>query len=440
MPIRTECSGRRWRPCAIRSWSCPRLRRRSTCREGTDSSPVEDLARALAGRRLLVFVDNVEHLLPAAADALDAFVAACPTVTTVVTTRERLQLPGERVYTVPPMSESDGEALFRSRAAAVGVELQASEELRELCARLDNLPLALELAAARTVVFSPAQLLDRLAQRLDLLKAGRGVDARQETLRATIAWSHDLLDRTEQRLFRRLSVFAGGCSYDSAELVAGAEPDTIQSLLDKSLIRRRDGKLGPRFWMLETIREYAAEQLQDAAETGEFQRRHLDHYAAIARDCFDDTFVGHHDYDRLQEERENLRLALDIALETDPELALELVSWVSPSWNKGGEYREGREKLAAALAGAPIPTRARASALLFAGAFAADQTDYPAAEHLGSEALVLFRALGDQRGEGRALADLGLVALMRGEYGEARRLSEMRWTRSGASVMSISSV
>ena len=390
--------------------------------EGKDSSPVEDLARALAGRRLLVFVDNLEHLLPDAADALDAFVAACPTVRTVVTTRERLQLPVERVYAVPPMSENDGEALFRSRAAAVGIELEASGELRELCARLDNLPLALELAAARTVVFSPAQLLERLAQRLDLLKAGRGVDARQETLRATIAWSHDLLDGTEQLLFRRLSVFVGGCSYESAELVAGAAPDTIQSLLDKSLIRRRDGKLGPRFWMLETIREYAAEQLQDAAETGEFQRRHLDHYAAIARNCFDDTLVGHHDYDRLQEERENVRLALDIALETDPELALELASWLFPSWNKAGEYREGREKLAAALAGAPdIPTRARASALAFAAAFAANQTDYPAAEDLGSEALSLFRDLGDPRGEARVSIDLGLIAFMRGEYGEARR-------------------
>ena len=178
--------------------------------EGKDSSPVDDLARALAGRRLLVFVDNVEHLMPDAADLVGAFVEACPTVTTVVTTRERLQLPGEHVYAVPPMSETDGEELFRSRAATVGVELEASEELRTLCARLDNLPLALELAAARTVVFSPAQLLDRLSQRLDLLKAGRGVDARQETLRSTIAWSHDLLDADEQALFRRLSVFAGG--------------------------------------------------------------------------------------------------------------------------------------------------------------------------------------------------------------------------------------
>ena len=173
--------------------------------EGKDGSAVDDLARGLAGRRLLVFIDNVEHLLPDAADSVNAFLAGCPTVTVVVTSRERLQTPGERVYAVPPMSESDGEALFRSRAADAGVELRASAELRTLCEHLDNLPLALELAAARTVVFSPAQLLDRLSQRLDLLRAGRGVDPRQETLRSTIAWSHDLLDRSEQALFRRMS-------------------------------------------------------------------------------------------------------------------------------------------------------------------------------------------------------------------------------------------
>jgi predicted ATPase len=235
-------------------------------KEAKDSSPVDDLAQALAGQRLLVLVDNLEHLMPDAADLVGAFVEACPSVTTVVTTRERLQLPGEHVYAVPPMSETDGEALFRIRAATVGVELEASEELRELCARLDNLPLALELAAARAVVFSPAQLLDRLSQRLDLLRAGRGVDARQQTLRSTIAWSHDLLDADEQALFRRLSVFAGSCSFESAEQVAGADPDVLQSLLDKSLLRRRDGALEPRFWMLATIREFAAEQLAAAGE------------------------------------------------------------------------------------------------------------------------------------------------------------------------------
>jgi predicted ATPase/class 3 adenylate cyclase len=393
--------------------------------EGKDSSPVDDLARALTGRRLLVLVDNVEHLMPDAADLVGAFVEACPSATTVVTTRERLQLPGEHVYAVPPMSETDGEALFRIRAATVGVELEASEELRTLCARLDNLPLALELAAARAVVFSPAQLLGRLSQRLDLLRAGRGVDARQETLRSTIAWSHDLLDADEQALFRRLSVFTGSCSFESAEQVAGADPDVLQSLLDKSLLRRRDGTIGPRFWMLETIREFAAEQLVAAGEADDLKRRHLDHYAALARDAVDETLLGNDDVDLLEEERENLRVAFDLALEIEPGLALELGRRLMPTWTRRGDFREGRERLEAALVRAPhAPGLARARALRAAAMLASQQSDLEVADSLGYEALALFRELGDQGGVGWTLNLLGWNAMARGDYGEARRLYE----------------
>jgi predicted ATPase len=394
--------------------------------ESADGSPLDDLARGLTGRRLLVFVDNVEHLQPTAAEALGAFVAACPSVTVVVTSRERLHVPGERVYAVPPMSEPDAEALFRSRAADAGVELETSEELRSLCARLDNLPLALELAAARTVVFSPAQLLDRLAQRLDLLKGARGVDARQQTLRATIAWSHDLLDAGEQQLFRRMSVFAGGSSFGSAEQVAGAGADVLQSLLDKSLLRRLDGKGGPRFSMLETIREFAAEQLAGADETGDLERRHLEHYAALAEACYDETLRGNDDIDRLEQERENLRLAFDMALSTDPERALELAMRLAPFWFYVGDFREGRERLAAALAQAPdTPTPARAWTLREAALFAHNQSDLEAAESLANEALALSRELGDNQGIGFALNFLGANARARGDYGEATRLLEL---------------
>jgi predicted ATPase/class 3 adenylate cyclase len=393
--------------------------------EWSDGSPVDDLSRALARRRLLVLVDNVEHLMPNAADLIGAFVEACPTVTTVVTTRERLQLPGEHVYAVPPMSETDGEALFRSRAAAVAVELEASEELRTLCERLDNLPLALELAAARTVVFSPLQLLDRLSQRLDLLKAGRGVDPRQETLRSTIAWSHDLLDADEQTLFRRMSVFAGGCSFETAEQIADADPDLLQSLLDKSLLRRRDGRLAPRFWMLETIREFAAEQLAASGESDDLRRRHLDDYAALVEDCFDETLLGNDDLDRLEEDRENLRLALDVALSDDPEIALALGHRLTPLWMRHGDFREGRERLVAALSRAPgAPAGARAWALRDAAFLAGQQSDLAVADSLGYEALALFRELGDRRGTGSTLMTLGWSAMSRGDYREARRLHE----------------
>jgi predicted ATPase/class 3 adenylate cyclase len=386
--------------------------------------PADDLARGLAGRRLLVLVDNAEHLLPDAANAVVAFGTACPTVTVVVTSRERLHVPGERIYAVPAMSESDGEALFRMRAASAGVELQASAEVRTLCARLDNLPLALELAAARTVVFSPDQLLDRLGQRLDLLRADGHVSARHETLRAAVAWSYDLLDPDEQGLFRRMSVFAGSCSFESAEQIAGADPDVLQSLLEKNLLRRRDTPRVPRFWMLETIREFASERLAAAREDENMQRRHLEHYAALAESCFDETLLGNDDLELLEDERENLRLALDFALRSDPELALSLARWLMPLWQRG-ESLEGRERLAAALAGAPdASTEARAWALRAAAFLAVRHGDHDDAEALGGEALALFRELGDQRGAGWALTVLAFNAMNRADYGRARLLYE----------------
>ena len=394
--------------------------------EGKDSSPVDDLARALAGRRLLVFVDNVEHLMPDAADLVGAFVEACPTVTTVVTTRERLQLPGEHVYAVPPMSETDGEALFRIRAATVGVELEASEELRTLCARLDNLPLALELAAARTVVFSPAQLLDRLSQRLDLLKAGRGVDARQETLRSTIAWSHDLLDADEQALFRRLSVFAG--------TAAASSPPSRSPVRTPTCCSRCSTRACFAAATASSSPGSGCSRPSASSPPSSSQRRGKPTTCSVATStttppspttCFDETLLGNDDLDRLEEERENLRVAFDLALEIEPELALELGRRLMPSWMRRGDFREGRERLAAALSRAPhAPGLARAWALRAAALLASQQSDLAVADSLGYEALALFRELGDQRGVGWTLNVLGWNAMARGDYGEARRLYE----------------
>lgn len=224
------------------------------------------LATVLGGKRPLLLLDNLEHLLPDAASILAGLMDACPTLTVLVTSRERLRIAAETASPVPPLSETDGERLFLERARATGAELDVDATVGELCRRLDELPLALELAAARTTVFSPAQLLDRIGQRLDLLKGGRDADPRQQTLRATIDWSYELLDAAEQSVYRALSVFAGGCTYDAAEQVAAADPDTLQSLLDKSLLRRRDDNGGPRYWMLETIREHAADTLTASSE------------------------------------------------------------------------------------------------------------------------------------------------------------------------------
>ena len=210
----------------------------------------DGLAEHLADKSLLLLFDNFEHVVEAA-PGLTELLASCPNVHLLVTSRELLRVPGEQAYPVPPLEPEDGTKLFVARARAALPSFVASDTVPELCARLENLPLALELAAARIRVLSPDQLVERLSRRLDLLKAGRGVDARQQTLRATIEWSHELLTDDEQRLFARLSVFTGGCTIESADSVCEADLDTLESLVDKSLVRIREGD---RFWMLETIR------------------------------------------------------------------------------------------------------------------------------------------------------------------------------------------
>ena len=307
------------------------------------------MVERLDGKRALLLLDNAEHLLPAVAHEI-ARLRDVPGPSILVTSRERLQLQGEHVYAVPTLADDDGVELFMTRARALEPAVQTSPAVVELCSRLDNLPLALELAAARTVVFSPEQLLERLSQRLDLLKAGRDADPRQQTLRATIEWSYDLLDDTEQRLFRGLSVFAGGCTYESAEAVCAADPDTLQSLLDKSLLRRRTAKLGPRYWMLETIRELAAEKHAAEGEAAGARRRHAEHYLAIARSAnLDAEAEGQQRHDLVIPERDNMRAALAWALDTgEREVGLELVVALENYWATNSS-QEGRDWAAVLL-------------------------------------------------------------------------------------------
>src|SRR5712692_11322533 len=198
----------------------------------------DGLAQHLADKSLLLLFDNFEHVVEAA-PRLSELLASCPNVHLLVTSRELLRVPGEQAYPVPPLEPEDGTELFVARARAALPSFVASDAVPELCARLENLPLALELAAARVRVLSPEQLVERLSQRLDLLKAGRGVDPRQQTLRATIEWSYELLNTEEQLLFARLAIFAGGCTLEAAEHVCEADVDTLQSLVDKSLVRVR---------------------------------------------------------------------------------------------------------------------------------------------------------------------------------------------------------
>ena len=245
-----------------------------------DRPLAEAVAATLAGKRALLLLDNAEHLLPELSDVF-APLRSVEGPTLLVTSRERLGVGGERVYPVPTLADDDAVEMFTVRARALEPSFTPTDAVAELCARIDHLPLAVELAAARTTLFSPEQLLERVGQRLDLLKGGRDAEPRQQTLRATIAWSFDLLTPEEQELFRRLSVFVGGCTYEAAEEICDADPDTMQSLVDKSLVRRRDAESGPRYWMLETVREFASEVMARSGDDA-VRARHAEWYAALA--------------------------------------------------------------------------------------------------------------------------------------------------------------
>ena len=314
-------------------------------KEQPGREPVDVLVERLAGRRLLVLLDNAEHLLPDLAWTVARLHAVAGPVI-LVTSRERLRVAGEQTYAVPELDAADAVSLFVEACRAAGVQLERTRAVDELCAQLERLPLALELAAARTVVFSPEQLLDRLSQRLDLLKGGRDADPRQQTLRATIDWSYELLSEHEQQLLRCLSVFAGGFTYEAAEQVAGADPDSLQSLLEKSLIRRREADHGVRYWILETIRGYAAERLEAAGEGLETRDRHACWYRElVGRAAPYLTGVTQLSWlDTLTEELDNIRAVLAY-LEHDRLGRLELATPLWRLWETRGHIREAQRWL-----------------------------------------------------------------------------------------------
>jgi predicted ATPase len=255
----------------------PAIARELRLTEQPGEPVLDTVTRALLGKQALILLDNAEHLLPDLARDVAVLAAACPTLRLLVTSRERLQLGGEAVWQVPTLGEADATVLFTERARAVARDFAPDEVVSAICARLDQLPLAIELAAARTRTLSAGAILERLEQRLPLLTSrAHDVDERQRTLAATIDWSYDLLAGDEQRALRALSIFAGGWPLEAAEHVAGADLDLLESLLDKSLVRRRvemDGS--DRYWMLETIREYAFGKLSAESEERPARDAHL---------------------------------------------------------------------------------------------------------------------------------------------------------------------
>jgi len=390
--------------------------------EEPDTPLAETLTAALGGKQALLLLDNAEHLLPAAAREIAALRSPVGPLL-LVTTRERLQLQGEQLYPVPTLRESEGVELFLARARALDPGFESNGALGELCSRLDNLPLAIELAAARTPLFTPEQLLGRLSQNLDLLKAGRDADPRQQTLRATIQWSYDLLDSDEQGLFRGLSVFAGGCIFEAAHDVCGADPDTLQSLLDKSLVRRRDTETGPRYWMLETIREFAVERLQEEGENLELQRYHAEWAGRMAEQAGDvlSEALGQRELNRLDSEYGNVSAALAFAASRDPDLTATIAASLHPWWTTQGRYAE-LERWVEPLLERDLTPLSRAKVLSALISIAAPRSDGARLQAYGQELQSLSRAIGAEDLAASAVYALGGAAFIRGDVEQGRAL------------------
>jgi predicted ATPase/class 3 adenylate cyclase len=357
-------------------------------------------------RSMLMLFDNFEHLLAAAGD-LGELLSACPNLDLLVTSREPLHLTGEQEYAVQPLAHDEGVEFFLARARTVDPAFEPGGAVAEICSRLDDLPLALELAAARVKALSAAQLLERLEQRLPLLTGGaRDAPDRQRTLRATIEWSYELLTAEEQRLFARLAIFRGGCTLAAAEEVAQADLDILQSLVDKSLLRYGE----ERYWMLETIREYAVERLEASGEADELQRRHTRQVHAMAESAQPHLRRGSGQkawLRRVEAERNNVRAALSWSLDADNgEDALEIATALGRFWWVRGPH-EGLSWLERALQRATGPPRLRAAALEAAGSCAWFTGDHERAEELFEEGLRIFREIGDRGGAAMMLTRLG---------------------------------
>jgi predicted ATPase len=378
----------------------------------------DGLGDHIGEREMLLLLDNFEQVVEAAPE-LTSLLEGCPNLRLLVTSRELLGVKGEVEYQVPTLAEPEAVELFCTRS-----RLAPEESIAELCRRLDSLPLAVELAAARTSVLSPTQILARLSKRLDLLKGGRGVEARHQTLRATIEWSYDLLSKEEKTLFARISVFAGGCTLDAAEAVCDADLDVLQSVVDKSLLRHTD----ERFWMLETIREYAAERLEQSGEAEELGRRHAEHFLALAEEA-EPSILGvspQEWLDRLERDDDNLRAALD-RFETSGEIqvAMHLGGTIWEFWCLRGHFQEGWRRLEHLLGMDGRPTKARAKALTGATHLAPGAGVDQATQRLRAEqALALHRELGDPWSIAFAEHEFALALAMAGEFATARPLVE----------------
>lgn len=405
-------------------------------REETGQAPAATLAAHLRARHVLLVLDNCEHLVAAAAALAESLLRACPRVTVLATSREPLGVPGEATWRVPSLSPAGAMALFTERAQGVRPDFSVTEAagpaLAHLCQRLDNIPLAIELAAARTSALSVEEIAERLDDRFRLLSGGaRTAVPRQQTLRAMVDWTYDALSGTERRVFDRLAVFGSGFDLEAAEQVVGDHEvlDVLTGLVNKSLVvAERPGAGGrTRYRLLETMRHYARERLAESGDATEVRTRHLARAVAIAADA--QAAVDGPDQaavlDRLEAEHDDLRVALAWGTSGgDPEPALRLAVALGRFWEVRGHLSEGRSWLEAALAaggGGELPGL-RAAALNGAAVLAQHQGDYHASRGLYEHSLALRRRLDDHLGTAAALVGLGNLAALQGRLDAARDL------------------
>jgi len=393
-------------------------------RPGVDLA--SDIDERLADGNSLMLLDNAEHLLPSLAAEIGPVIGAAKGATFLVTSRAPLHIDAEHEFPVPEMTREDAELFFVSRAKAIGVDLKpASTGLTALCARLDRLPLAMQLAAARLKVFSVTQLIQGLGQLLDL-PGKRDANSRQRTLRATIEWSHSLLASDEMAAFRRFSVFAGGATVDAVEEVTGASNETMLALLDQSLLRRRDDDSGPRFWMLETIREFAWERLQEAGEVESTRDRHARFYRSMAERAGIALDGPRGDWlNRLDAELENLRTSISWFLErADHEAAQIVVGSLGVYWLDRGLLAEMRVSLERSLEADGEGGAAHTLALTRLAMAAYLQGDYEQARAMSGQALSQAKILGDPVAIARATESLASALVAEGSVEEAWHLEK----------------
>jgi predicted ATPase/DNA-binding SARP family transcriptional activator len=394
-------------------------------KEQLESTPLERLSTGLEDRQVLLVLDNLEQLAEGTG-VLGELLARCRGVRMLVTSREPLRLTGERQYGVPVLCSEDAVQLFTTRAHAVKPDLKIDSDLAgQICERLDCLPLAIELAAARTKALSPSEILARLDQRLPVLTGGpRDAPRRQRALRAAIDWSYDLLNSEEQCLFARLAVFAGGCTLAAADAVCRADLDTLQALVDRSLVRAG----GERYSMLQTIREYALEKLEQTGQVETVLRAHAQWLVDVldAAGAAPPGWPGASSLNRLRQERENFRVALEWASNTDAfDTLARLVSALSAVWVVDGQLHEAQRWITLVLQHQDAYSgRLAAQVISAARRLARHQGKESEAAALAARALELWQEIGDPEAIGRAMVDVGFTAVSARDLAEGRRVLE----------------